>query len=369
MNLNISDLAPLPDDVFVIDPVIHAFNLSRENIASRFGEQLYGMSYGLHANFSPPHATIEKEIYLTDMPIDVLIDTIFLETQTDLAATHTLTLHSWFKDGFCSRAKTERALEIAPQRVLAYLGVDPTEELEAVIADLESQHAAAPSAVGLKLYPHQVDPYRRWRADDEKVLRLIEHALSLGIKTTGIHKALPNGSVPLESYRIEDMEIAADAFPQMNFEIIHSGMAFVEETAFAISRFPNVYANLETTTALLYAAPGRFADILAQFLFWGGPEKIIYSSGCTVVHPQHLLSLFWDMTFDDAVMKRSGVGQLTPEIKRAILGQNYARMLGLNLEELRGGFAGDVYERRRGDEGLAAPWSSWRASGNGQPAS
>jgi len=113
-------------------------------------------------------------------------------------------------------------------------------------------------------------------------MRLIERAAALGLRTIAIHKALPNGSVPLDSYRIgEDFEQAADAFPDMTFEIIHAGMAFIEETAMAVGRFPNVYANLETTTAMLWQAPGRFEKALATLMQWGGPGKFF------VVHGLH----------------------------------------------------------------------------------
>jgi hypothetical protein len=133
--------------------------------------------------------------------------------------------------------------------------------------------------------------------------------------------------VPLAPYRIgEDFEQAADAFPAMSFEIVHGGMAFVEETAMAIGRFPNVYANLETTTAMLYQAPGRFAAALALLLQWGGPEKIVWSTGCTVTHPQHLLDLFWNFRFDAATLDRHGLPQIDDGVKRLILSGNYARL-------------------------------------------
>ena len=41
------------------------------------------------------------------------------------------------------------------------------------------------------------------------------------------------------------MSTGAIHFPDLNFEIVHSGLAFVEETAHAIARSHNVYANLE----------------------------------------------------------------------------------------------------------------------------
>lgn len=361
MRPDISKLGAIPDDVFVIDPVVHAFNLSEDNVASRYGAQLHAMSYGLHSNFSPPEATIEHPFYMTDMPMQTLLDTMFLESQTDIVAHHTLTLNSWFKDGFCARHKTEAGAKAHPDRCLAYLGVDPCEDESAFTEDLIAQHEELPHAVGLKLYPHQVDPYRRWRADDDKVLRLVEMAETRGLKSIAIHKALPNGSVPLESYKVDDLDIAADSFPNMAFEIIHSGMAFVEETAFALARFPNVYANLETTTALLWAAPGRFSEVLGQLMFWGGPEKIIYSTGCTVIHPQHVLALMWDFQFTEDTMRRVGVPPISDEIKRLILAGNYARMVGLDIGEAKAAISGDDYaERLRAQGELAAPWTHWR---------
>jgi len=351
------DLNPLPDDVFVIDPVVHALNLDRANVASRYGEQLYRMSYGLHAMLSPPHALAPEQVYMSDMAPETLVRTMFEESRTDLIATHTLRLDSWFKDGFAAEWKTVAMTRDYPTRVLGYVGLDPTQAKSVVLDDLERQVEETPNAIGVKLYPHQMNPYRRWRTDDDTVMALIERSQVLGLKTVAIHKALPNGSVPLDPYRIgEDFENAADAFPDMAFEIIHSGMAFVEETAMAIGRFPNVYANLETTTAMLFQAPGRFAAALALLMQWGGPEKILWSTGCTVVHPQHLIELFWRFSFDARELDAHGLPQIDDDVKRAILGLNYARMVGLDIDDWRARQAGDAFSGR---EALKAPWSVW----------
>lgn len=347
----------LPADVFVIDPVVHALNLDRSNVASRYGEQLYAMSYGLHAMLSPPHALCPEPVYMTDMHPEVLVRTMFEESDTDLIGTHTLRLDSWFHDGFAAEWKTVAMAKAFPGRVLGYVGLDPTQERKRVLEDLERQVAELPGAIGVKLYPHQMNPYRRWLANDDTVMAVIERAQALGLLSIAMHKALPNGSVPLAPYRIgEDFEQAADAFPDMAFEIIHSGMAFVEETAMAIGRFPNVYANLETTTAMLWQAPGRFEAALALLLQWGGPEKIIWSTGCTVVHPQHLLQLFWAMRLSDETMARHGIPQLDDTVKRMILGLNYARAMGLDLDAIRAAQTSDGFGRR--DE-LKPPWSVW----------
>ncbi|MBL0923794.1 MAG: amidohydrolase [Sphingomonadaceae bacterium] len=356
MSASLENLPLLPDDVFVIDPVIHALNLDTSNVASKYGQQLYQMSYGLHSMLSPPTALCPQAIYMTDMSPEALVRTIFEESQTSLAATHTLRLDSWFKDGFAAEWKTVEMTSRWPTRVLGYVGLDPTQEVSAVIDDLERQVVNTPNAIGVKLYPHQMDPYRRWLTNDDTVMRVIERARALGLKSIAIHKALPNGSVPLAPYRIgEDFEQAADAFPDMAFEIVHSGMAFIEETAMAIGRFPNVYANLETTTAMLWQAPGRFEAALALLMQWGGPEKILWSSGCTVVHPQHLLQLFWAFAYSEETMVRHGIPQIDETVKRMILGGNYARMIGIDIDHWKSRQAGDGFDGKE----LKAPWSCW----------
>jgi predicted TIM-barrel fold metal-dependent hydrolase len=358
MAASLDDLPALPDDVFVIDAIVHALNLDRSNVASRYGEQLHRMSYGLHGMLSPPGAICPESVYMTDMQPEALVRTMFEESRTDLCVTHTLTLDSWFHDGFGAEWKTEEMVQRWPGRVLGYVGVDPSGERSAVLDDLERQVAALPSAVGIKLYPHQMNPYRHWRLNDDTLLALIERAQALGLKSIAIHKALPNGSVPLAPYRIEeDFESAVDAFPGMNFEIVHSGMAFIEETAMAIGRFPNVYANLETTTALLWQAPGRFEAALALLMQWGGPDKLLWSTGCTVVHPEHLIRLMWAFTFSPETQDRHGLPPMNDMFKRMILGENYARMIGLDLPALREAHMADEFGGP--DRALRAPWTAW----------
>lgn len=360
MPASLDGLPSLPDDLFVIDAVVHALNLDPANIASRYGEQLHAMSYGLHCLMTPPDRHVPRATYMTDMAGETLVRTMFEESATRLVATHTLTLDSWFHDGFAARHKTEEMVARWPTRVLGYVGVDPSGERAAVLDDLEAQVAALPGAVGVKLYPHQMNPYRHWRTDGEVAMAVIERARALGLRTVAIHKALPNGSVPLAPYRIgEDFETAADAFPDMAFEIVHSGMAFLEETALAISRFPNVYANLETTTALLWQAPGRFEAALALLLQWGGPEKLLWGTGCTVTHPQHLIELMWAFAFKAETLDRHGIPPLDDIVKRMILGGNYARLIGRDLGDLAAAQAGDEFDTARP---LAPPWSVWNAS-------
>lgn len=350
--------APLPDDVFVVDAVIHAYNLDPANARNKYGDQLGALVAGIHATWNPPHLTMDPAVFRGDASMEAIVRTVFEESQTSMAAHHVLRLDSWFYDGLCSRAKTMEAVERWPNRVLAYAGVDPLAGPDVYLDDLREQVAAMP-VVGLKLYPHGVDPYRRWRADDPEIWRLFELAQELGIKTVAIHKAVPNGAVPLDPYRVDDIDLAADAFPELNFEIVHSGMAFLEETAWAIGRYPNVFANLEITTSLLLHAPGWFEEVLAQLMFWN-VDKIVWSTGCMLTHPQPLLERFWALQFSEATMEKYGIAQITEDDKRKILGLNYARVIGLDVDAARAAIQDDEFARRRAEHGMPAPFSTWR---------
>jgi len=49
--------------------------------------------------------------------------------------------------------------------------------------------------------------------------------------------------------------------------------------------------------------------------------------------------------------------QLTDEYKRKILGENYAELIGLDIEAAKERIADDEFSRRRGKEGLAEGFS------------
>lgn len=258
-------------DTFVINAVAHAYNLADDNAVGETGRMVRDAFYGIHTRYNPPAARLPREAFCTDQSAELLARTHFAESPVDLLVYHTLRLDSLFADGLCSLRKAIELTARWPSRVVTYLGIDPTLGLDGALADLAAQHAALPAAVGVKLYPDQLAPYRTFRMDDpELMFPLYRRIAELGLRVVAVHKALPNGPVPLAPYRVDDVEGAAMHFPELNFEIVHAGMAFTTETALAIARFPNVYANLEVTTLLLAVAPRLFAETLAELLYWAG---------------------------------------------------------------------------------------------------
>lgn len=345
----------------VIDGVAHAYNLSDDNTqTNRYANAVREVLISLHRDWQPGIG-LDDVAQRTDWPMEVVAQTLFLESDVDMSTVHTLRMDSYFKDGLVARAKTVEAVRRWPHRFIGYVGLDPTRGLDYCLRDLEEQLDELPEALGLKLYPAQVDPLRSWRMDDPKLaFPLFELARDRGVKTVAVHKAVPLGPVPMNPYRIDDIDCAADAFPDLSFEIVHAGMAFAEETALAIGRFPNVYANLEGTTCLINTSPGLFEDILAQFMMWGGPGKVLFADGCMVQHPQPILDTLRTFQFSDATLAKYGLPQVTPEMLAPMLGLNYVRLLDLDLDTRMAAIEADEFTAQRRETGLQAPYSNWK---------
>ncbi len=352
------------EDVVVIDPTVHNYNVHDSNVQDNpWAVGLQKMLYRFHSEWQPADVQVPPERYFQSWSSELLAQTLFLESQTDFGGSQNLRLDTWFKDGLVSFEKNVEIATRWPDRFFIYVGLDPFRDVAESLEDLERQKEAIPAAVGLKLYPDRVDPFGRFRADDpERAFPLFERAQKLGIRTVAIHKAVPNGPVPLEPYSVNDIDEAAAAFPDLSFEIVHSGLAFLEETALAIGRFPNVYANLEITSLFALVAPGIFDEIMATLLFWGGPEKIVYSTGAIQYHPQRILEAVWDYRVSQPLLEKFNLEQLTRDNLALILGGNYARIVDFDLGEAARRIADDEFSRGvAANGGLAAPYSHWNA--------
>lgn len=354
------------DGTFVIDAVTHAYNLHPSNYrAGRYAESLAQLIFGLHTVLSSEtHHVSEPTQFMKDWSVEELAHILFVESDIDLAVHHVLPLQTLYHDGLCSYEKTREIQQRWPDRFIVYAGVDPLqssaalEELERQVDELQPQ--------GLKLYPAAWlgDDYHHtgWRMDDPTVaFPIFERAQALGIKNIAVHKMLPMGAVPIEPYKVDDIGGAADAFPDLNFEIVHGGMAFLDETGMQLSLFPNVYVNLEVTGALIVKRERWFAEALAQLLKWAGPNKIFWGSGTVFSHPQPAIEKFWyEFELPEDLASVAGM-QLTPQIKRMILCDNYAAYAGIDVEAAKKKIADDEFAQARAT-GRAAPYSYGEAA-------
>jgi hypothetical protein len=358
------------DGIPVIDAVVHAYNWAPENYANRYGAILAQQVYHATHAAAAPGYRLPQDTWIRDWSVEEISNVSFVESDTDIAVHHALQIGA-YKDGSCSLEKALEAKQRWPHRTVVYAGVDPlTGKL--ALDELDRQVELL-NPVGVKLYPNTfiADQVHGWRMDDPEVaFPVFERAQKLGLKVVAIHKAVPMGPVPMDVYKVDDIDRAAIAFPDLNFEIVHGGSAFVEETAWQLARFQNVWVNLEITSAMLIHAPGQFHDAMFNLMRVGQEHalrRIMWGTGCMAIHPRPALERFVrEFGFNDDTVERGGIRQITEADKRRILAGNYAEMVGLDLGSRLAGIRNDEFAKRRGAGAPADPYSTTASAGRAE---
>jgi predicted TIM-barrel fold metal-dependent hydrolase len=355
------------DDIFVIDGVAHAFDLSEANFADpALAAPVNHLIAGLLAS-QPPGFDLNPEACWKDWQVDDTANLLFRESHTDVAIFHPVPIY-FYKDGLSGFHKAVEATTRWPNRFIgSYIAVDPLRDDP--LGEIERQAEELDNPVGLKLYPisyveGKVTP---WLMDDPELgFPMYEKARSLGINHVAIHKSLPLGPAPSggDAFHPRDVEGAAAAFPDMTFSIVHGGMSFTEETAWLMARFENIWINMETLNIMLSLRPRVFERVFAGILGVAGEAalaRMYWGSGAMNCHPRCGMADFLDFQFSEEVRETEGlffpIPELTKEHKRAIFCDNIARLHGLDVDALKAGTEGDEFAREPGAE-LPIPYST-----------
>jgi len=341
-------------EYFVVDAVTHAFDAREVNTKGRYGRLVLESIYQNQWKMASDPYRLSRGRFFQRMSAEALASAMFVESATDIACFHPIPAWGMFED----LSPASVALEIRssfPHRMLLYGAVSPLEGAKA-IDDLVRQKEEW-KIDGLKLYPVDIIDGKSTtlRLNSERVMYpVLEKCRELGIFTIAVHKSLPVGTAPMDAFRPDDVEYAADDFPDLNFEIVHGGYTFLEETAFQLARFDNIYVNLESTIAMIVRRPHQFARILGELLLWGGPERIFWGTGATP-HPAPLIEAFAAFEMPEELQEGYGYPPLTEETKTDIFSRNYARVHEIDLDERRAACSDDELARRR-RAGGATPW-------------
>ncbi|KUN74977.1 amidohydrolase family protein [Streptomyces griseoruber] len=343
------------ENTLVVEGVAHDYNFLPENCVNpAFGRAIGEHMYQLHAKWGGPGYAVEKELYLEHgAGAEAIGRSILAESQSDVVVYHETPIYGHFRDGGSALSSGLRMRELWPNRVLVYGAVSP---LRPGAVDRVDELVDEHRVNALKLYPIDLVEGRVTSldmSDPEVCYPVFERARERGIKVIGIHKALPVGPGPAHALRIDDIEGAAAAFPDLTFEVVHGGLAFVEETAMLMECAHNVVVNLEVTSALARTAPRRFAEAMGAFLAVpGGAQRVIWGTGVIAVHPRPIIEAFWNFETPQDLIEERGVEPLTLEAKKDILGRNFLRLHGIDEDKLRATIAGDEFDT---DE-LAPAW-------------
>lgn len=365
----------MQDDIFVIDGVAHSFNMSEDNeLHPKYAKPVIDLQAALFGAMPAPYG-LDGDATRVDWPLEDTTNLLFKESYTDVAIMHPVAI-PFLRDGLSSFEKALEATKRWPKRFIgSYCAVDPLQPN--AIEEIERQVEELDNCVGLKLYPlgwHD-DKVTPWRMDDPSIgFPLYEKVRELGLNCVAVHKSIPLGPAPdWQAFNPEDVEGAADAFPDLNFSIVHGGMSFTEETAWLVGRYSNIWLNMETLNIQLALRPRVFAEVLAGVLSVGGEsvlERMYWGSGTMNCHPRPGLEAFMEFEFPEELIERSGtffpIPQLTHEHKRAMLGGNIARLHGFDIDALKAGIADDEFSDTQGKP-LPEPYSTTSFAGAVKP--
>jgi uncharacterized protein len=342
------------DGVFVIDATVHGFNFAKENYKYPFLEDVVrGLHSGgqrMYAAMGTHDYSLTFEQYRDNFQLQprMMREVMFQESQTDYAVYHGVPMYGLFGDGSSHISVAEAIIADLPQRMSVYADLSPhhPEPLDYI-----NSFAKRPNLIGVKFYPADFVDGKivEIRMDDEKtIFPLLQAVRDAGIKVVAIHKAVPFGPIPREAYGVGDLAPAIEAFPDLTFEIVHGGFAFVEETVELLEQYPNTVINLESTPIMSLVNPDKFGDMMAPFITIGAIDRVFYATGATAMHPQPILESFWRYE-----MPR-GFPKLTWEMKAGILGENFARLHGWNIDAMKAACAADQFGL---EKKLQAPWT------------
>jgi hypothetical protein len=354
----------LIDDILIADATAHAYNWTQENMRIPEAAGIIAGGFGFHQFLSTdPELMLEESEFKRDWPSQDVSDTLFYEAGVDFICHHGTPIYDFFHDGHSANEKGYELQERFGDRVITYAAINPFEldaaQTRAKVDEFVDEHGTS----GLKVYGARYANGKTFdqRLDDPQLaFPMIERAIERGVKVIATHKAIPVGPVRYDPWGLTDLPEACAQFPEINFEIVHTGFAFVEASAF-LAAFPNCYFNLETSFALINRAPRRFAEFLAALLAGGAGDRVFYSSGMSLIHPLGALKAFMEFEMPQDLVEGFGCPPLTRELKAKILGENFLLMHGIDPQALKAKIADDEVSQRQA-KGLETPWSNVRAN-------
>jgi predicted TIM-barrel fold metal-dependent hydrolase len=334
------------DDIFIFDNVIHLYDLSQQNVRTDKPDaqpardhtleevsRLRWKGYPLHDDKSFDWGR--------RWGVEDMYDLVFRQAPTDMAMAQVVPMFDWFKDWYAP-IKTQHAMAKAyPDRVLLCGGVDPAYRGLPEALDQIDYQVHELGARSLKFYNGHVSIKDCWRCDDEKLAYpMYERARKAGIKVIQFHKGNPHGLQNMEWLSPTDLQAPMRDFPDMDFIVHHFALPYFDEMVSIAARFPNVYLSLAGYMAFYRIAPRRVQEHFGRLLQVAGAGKLLWGSEAALAGgPKPYLDAFMRMTIPDDLREGYGYPQITAQDKRAILGTNFARLMGVDIEAKKKQFA------------------------------
>jgi len=314
-------------EYYVLDGHVHFWDGSPANQKNVYGKGFIECFYAYHSNLSPadwvwPLDKFEKYDEAT------MMRDLFEEGYVDKAIFLPTYLRDFYVNGF---GQTEEAFGLAQQHPdkLTYNHAYDPRNGEAGLGQLR-RDAERMNLQGVKLYTAEWHgDSRGYKLDDPWSRRYLEECIELGIRNIHVHKGPTIRPLDRDAFDVADVDKVATDYLELNFIVEHVGLPRLEDFCWIATQESNVYGGLAVAMPFIFTRPRWFAQVLGELLYWLGADRLLWASDYAIWHPKWLVEQFVDFAIPEDMV--SEYGQLTPDIKRKILGLNAARLYNLDV--------------------------------------
>jgi predicted TIM-barrel fold metal-dependent hydrolase len=311
---------------FIVDSHVHFWDARPEN-RNRYGEGFIACFYDFQRHLSPQQWVWPKEKFDRYSEEDLLHD-VFGIGYVDTAIFQPTYLKDFFPGGFNTTEQNARLAEKHPGLFIVNGAFDPRDGdagLEALEALVERY-----GLTGVKLYTAEWKGRSRgWRLDSDDAATYLQKCLDLGVRNIHVHKGPTIWPLDRDAFDVADVDHAASDFPELNFIVEHVGLPRLEDFCWIATQEPNVYGGLAAAMPFVHSRPRYFAKIVGELCYWLGADRLLFGSDYAIWHPKWLIEKFIDFQIPHDMIGE--YAELTPTVKRQILGLNAARLYHLEV--------------------------------------
>jgi predicted TIM-barrel fold metal-dependent hydrolase len=317
------------ENYFIVDSHIHFWDASPANQANRYGEGFIKCFYDYHRNLSPEEWVWPLEKFEKYSEADLMYD-LFETGYVDKAIFQPTYLTDFYVNGFNTTEDNGALVERHPDKFIVNGSWDPRNGEEGL--DALSALAERWNLKGVKLYTAEwKGASKGWKLSDPWSYRYLERCQELGIRNVHVHKGPTIYPLNRDAFDVADVDDVASAFPDLNFIVEHVGLPRLEDFCWIATQEPNVYGGLAVAMPFIHTRPRYFAQIVGELLYWLDENRITFSSDYAIWSPKWLVEKFVDFQIPEDM--QGELGELTPTIKKKILGLNAAALYDMEVPE------------------------------------
>lgn len=312
---------------FIVDGHVHFWDGSPENQANKYGAGFINCFYDYHQNLSPEEYVWPREKF-EKYSEETMVQDLFEDGHVDRAIFQPTYLTDFYVNGFNTTEQDAAVAAHHPGKFIVNGAFDPRDGAKGL--ELFEEKVERYALKGVKLYTAE------WRGDSKGykltepwAQRYLAKCVELGVTNVHVHKGPTIWPLNKDAFNVDDIDDAASEFTELNFIVEHVGLPRLEDFCWIGVQEPNVYGGLAVAMPFIHSRPRYFAQIIGELCYWLGDDRLFFASDYAIWHPKWLVEQFVDLQMPEDMVPE--FGEITPDMKRNILGLNAARMYDLEV--------------------------------------